>query len=101
MTLREIKKVARIINKRFSFKALSIKELPNTRCDQGECCQDGHIMLRLKQYKKNKPLARRTVIHTLCHELAHLQYFDHNKGHEELTQLIYLDLKDSGIIDGS
>jgi predicted metal-dependent hydrolase len=55
----------------------------------GSCTMSGVVELRIHVYgRKNRPLARRTILETLAHELAHLREWNHGRAHNELTQEI-------------
>lgn len=77
MTLREVKKIADKITDHFWLDYRSIEEF-NYRW-MGECDVDGNIKIRLKVYGSNRSLHRHTIIRTLCHEIAHLMFFNHGK----------------------
>jgi predicted metal-dependent hydrolase len=43
----------------------------------GVCYSDGSIRIRLRHARTGRLLKYSGLIDTLCHELAHLRYFDH------------------------
>ena len=43
----------------------------------GVCYDDGVIKIRLRHAVTGQPLRYSSLISTLCHELAHLRYFNH------------------------
>jgi predicted metal-dependent hydrolase len=44
----------------------------------GICYADGMIRIRLRHAVTGRPLKESSLVDTLCHELAHLRYFDHS-----------------------
>ncbi len=46
----------------------------------GICYEDGLIKIRLQHATRGTPLKYSSLVNTLCHELAHLKYFDHKEG---------------------
>ncbi len=43
----------------------------------GSCHSDGRIKIRLTHVRTGRPLKYSSMVDTLCHELAHLQHFNH------------------------
>ena len=43
----------------------------------GICYEDGVIKIRLRHAVTGRPLRYSSLVSTLCHELAHLRYFNH------------------------
>jgi len=46
----------------------------------GICYEDGLIKIRLQHATRGTPLKYSSLVNTLCHELAHLKFFDHQEG---------------------
>jgi len=46
----------------------------------GICYEDGLIKIRLQHATRGTPLKYSSLMNTLCHELAHLKFFDHQEG---------------------
>ena len=44
----------------------------------GICYADGRIRIRLRHATTGRLLKESSLVDTLCHELAHLRYFDHS-----------------------
>jgi len=44
----------------------------------GICTADGRIRIRLRHATTGRLLKESSLVDTLCHELAHLRYFDHS-----------------------
>ena len=44
----------------------------------GICYEDGTIRIRLRHAKTGRLLKESSLVDTLCHELAHLEHFDHS-----------------------
>jgi predicted metal-dependent hydrolase len=52
-------------------------ERPQVRRRYGICYSDGSIRIRLRHAKTRRLLRYSALIDTLCHELAHLEHFNH------------------------
>jgi predicted metal-dependent hydrolase len=52
-------------------------ERPQVRRRYGICYADGSIRIRLRHAKTKRFLRYSALIDTLCHELAHLEHFNH------------------------
>ena len=50
----------------------------------GICYEDGVIKIRLQHATRGTPLKYSSLVNTLCHELAHLKYFDHQESFRRL-----------------
>jgi hypothetical protein len=46
----------------------------------GICYEDGLIKIRLQHATRGTSLKYSSLVNTLCHELAHLKFFDHKEG---------------------
>ena len=53
-------------------------ERANVKRRYGICYDDGTIRIRLRHVVSGKPLKYSSLVNTLCHELAHLEHFDHS-----------------------
>jgi hypothetical protein len=63
---------------RFGLRYRAIEaERPRVKRRYGVCYADGTIRIRLRHAATGKPLKYSSLVNTLCHELAHLQHFDH------------------------
>ncbi len=63
---------------RFRLKYLVLEpERANVKRRYGVCFSDGTIRIRLVHVTTKKPLKYSSLVNTLCHELAHLRYFNH------------------------
>jgi hypothetical protein len=63
---------------RFGLRYRSIEgERANVRSRYGICYDDGVIKIRLRHAVTGEPLLYSSLVSTLCHELAHLRYFNH------------------------
>ena len=80
---------------------LTFKELKAERSDAyghyGICYDDGTIRIRLRHATSGKPLKYSSLINTLCHELAHLRYFDHGDDFKRLYLEILGYARERGI----
>ena len=65
-----------------------VAERPSVRGHFGICYEDGLIKIRLQHATRGTALKYSSLVNTLCHELAHLRYFDHDEG----FQGIYAEL---------
>ncbi len=54
-------------------------ERPQVRRRYGICYDDGTIRIRLRHARTAQLLKYSSLVDTLCHELAHLRYFDHGR----------------------
>ncbi len=63
----------------------------------GSCHGDGRIKIRLNHVRTGKPLKYSSMIDTLCHELAHLRYFDHSQRFRAFYQQILEWARRAGI----
>ena len=54
----------------------------------GVCYADGTIKIRLRSLRNGELLRESSLVDTLCHELAHLRYFDHGLRFERLYRRI-------------
>ncbi len=52
-------------------------ERSNVKRRYGICYDDGTIKIRLNHSVTGEPLKYSSLVNTLCHELAHLRYFNH------------------------
>jgi Protein of unknown function DUF45 len=52
-------------------------ERANVKRRYGVCFSDGTIRIRLRHAATGRPLKYSSLVNTLCHELAHLQHFNH------------------------
>jgi predicted metal-dependent hydrolase len=52
-------------------------ERANVKRRYGVCYSDGTIRIRLRHATSGRPLKYSSLVNTLCHELAHLQHFNH------------------------
>ncbi len=55
-------------------------ERANVKSRYGICFSDGTIRIRLRHATSGNPLKYSSLVNTLCHELAHLKYFNHGPG---------------------
>jgi hypothetical protein len=54
-------------------------ERPQVKRRYGICYDDGSIRIRLRHVRTGQLLKYSSLVDTLCHELAHLKYFDHGR----------------------
>ncbi len=67
---------------RFDLSYRSIEpERANVKSRYGICYEDGVIKIRLRHAVTGRPLRYSSLVSTLCHELAHLRYFNHELAH--------------------
>ena len=66
------------IARHFGLRYQSISaERANVTSRYGSCCEEGTIKVRLCHVVTVKPLKYSSLVNTLCHELAHLRFFNH------------------------
>ena len=69
---------AQRIARRFSLRYREIAaERANVKRRYGVCYADGSIRIRLRHTLTGRSLKYSSLVNTLCHELAHLRYFNH------------------------
>ena len=54
-------------------------ERPQVKRRYGICYDDGSIRIRLRHARTGQLLKYSSLVDTLCHELAHLKYFEHGR----------------------
>ena len=72
-------------------------ERPEVRRRYGICYADGSIRIRLRHAKTKRLLRYSALIDTLCHELAHLEHFNHGPRFHSLYRRILQRARDRGI----
>lgn len=72
-------------------------ESPRVRRRYGVCYRDGTIRIRLAHVVTGRPLRYSSLVATLCHELAHLRYFDHGARFRSFDQRILAWARQRGI----
>ena len=69
---------AQRIARRFGLRYKEIAaERANVKRRYGVCFADGSIRIRLRHTLTGRSLKYSSLVNTLCHELAHLRYFNH------------------------
>jgi hypothetical protein len=72
-------------------------ERPQVRRRYGICYSDGSIRIRLRHAKTRRLLRYSALIDTLCHELAHLEHFNHGPRFRALYRRILERARARGI----
>jgi hypothetical protein len=76
--MQRLNRDAERIAAQFSISYQSITaERANVQSHYGICYSDGSIRIRLRHATSGRPLKYSSLVNTLCHELAHLRYFNH------------------------
>jgi hypothetical protein len=76
--MQRLNRDAERIAAQFSLSYQSITaERANVQSHYGICYSDGSIRIRLRHATSGRPLKYSSLVNTLCHELAHLRYFNH------------------------
>lgn len=76
--LERLERDAQSISERFRLQYQSLEaERANVKSRYGICYSDGAIKIRLRHATTGRPLKYSSLVSTLCHELAHLRYFNH------------------------
>ena len=81
---------------RLLYRAI-VAERPSVTGHYGICYEDGLIKIRLQHATRRTPLKYSSLVHTLCHELAHLQHFDHGAGFRAFLARILAWARSEGI----
>jgi predicted metal-dependent hydrolase len=72
-------------------------ERANVKSRYGVCYADGRIAVRLRHARSGRSLKYSSLINTLCHELAHLRYFNHGPRFRGFYRRILEFARDAGI----
>lgn len=76
--MRSLRRDADRICQRFALRYRSLDpERANVKSRYGICYDDGSIKIRLRHVSTGEPLKYSSLVNTLCHELAHLEHFNH------------------------
>ncbi len=76
--LKWLRRDARLLASHFRLELHSIEpERPQVKQRYGVCYSDGSIRIRLHHARTGRLLKYSGMVDTLCHELAHLRYFEH------------------------
>jgi hypothetical protein len=83
---------------RFGLRYQAIEaERANVKRRYGICYSDGSIKIRLRHVTTGQPLKYSSLVNTLCHELAHLKYFDHSPRFQDFYQQMLAWARRQGI----
>jgi len=89
---------AAVIAARFGLRYRSIEaESAKVKRRYGICYSDGTIRIRLRHATTGKPLKYSSLISTLCHELAHLEHFNHGSSFRDFYAVILEYARGQGI----
>ena len=78
--IERLRRHAALLASAFDLPLHSIEpESERVRRRYGICYADGRIRIRLHQLRGTDVLKYSVMVDTLCHELAHLRYFDHGR----------------------
>lgn len=72
-------------------------ERANVKRRYGVCFSDGTIRIRLRHAATGRALKYSSLVNTLCHELAHLQHFNHGPRFQALYARILACARRDGI----
>ena len=87
--LAKLRRDAQRISKYFSLRYLDIDvEPPKVRRRYGSCDEDRRIRVRLHNLRTGRFLQYQNLVHTLCHELAHVKHLNHSKDFKDLNERI-------------
>ncbi len=87
-----------VLAERFGLRFRALEpERANVTSHYGICYSDGTIRIRLRHATTGRPLKYSSLVNTLCHELAHLRYFDHGLRFQQLYGQILEFARDHGI----
>ena len=76
-------------------------ERASVKSRYGVCYSDGSIRIRLRHAKSGQPLKYSSLVSTLCHELAHLRYFNHGARFQGLYRKLLRWAGEEGIYQPS
>ncbi len=78
VVVERLRRDARVLAERFRLPLSRLDaEKPRVKRRYGVCYEDGSIRIRLRHARTGRLLKYSALADTLCHELAHLRYFDH------------------------
>lgn len=87
--IQRLNRDAALLSRRFNLQYESIEaERANVKNRFGVCYSDGVIKIRLRHAVSGRPLKYSSLVNTLCHELAHLRYFNHGERFRAFYQRI-------------
>ena len=96
--LEGLRRDALFLAERYRLPLLSVDaESSRVRSRYGICYEDGSIRIRLRNLTTGELLRYSGMVDTLCHELAHLRYFNHGRQFQELNRRILGYARRSGI----
>ena len=96
--LEYLQRDAEIIARKFKLREFTLHvERPNVRNRYGVCYDDGTIRIRFHDLRSGKTLRYSSLIDTLCHELAHLRYFNHGERFQRLYKRMLEFARTQGI----
>jgi predicted metal-dependent hydrolase len=72
-------------------------ERANVKRRYGVCYADGTIRVRMRHARTGQLLKYSSLIDTLCHELAHLRYFDHGQRFQMFYRRILAHARRAGV----
>lgn len=76
--LKQLRSDAQVLAAYFHLELQAVEaESAQVKRRYGVCYSDGSIRIRLRHARTGRLLKYSGLIDTLCHELAHLRYFDH------------------------
>jgi predicted metal-dependent hydrolase len=76
--LEQLRSDAQVLAAHFRLELQAVEaESAQVKRRYGVCYSDGSIRIRLRHARTGRLLKYSGLIDTLCHELAHLRYFDH------------------------
>ena len=96
--MQRLNRDAAFLARRFNLQYESIEaERANVKNRFGVCYSDGVIKIRLRHSVSGRPLKYSSLVNTLCHELAHLRYFNHGERFRAFYQRILEFARAQGI----
>jgi len=87
--LAKLRRDAQRIAKCFKLRYLDLDVEPQrVRSRFGSCDEDRRIRVRLHNLRTGRFLQYQNLVHTLCHELAHVKYLNHSNEFKMLNERI-------------
>ncbi len=98
IVLERLRRHGAILAESFRLPLRSIDaETPRVKRRYGICYDDGSIRIRLRSVRSGELLKYSSMVDTLCHELAHLEHFNHGKRFWPLYERILAYARRRGI----
>jgi predicted metal-dependent hydrolase len=96
--LEQLRRDAEVLAGHFRLQLQSVEpESAQVKRRYGVCYSDGNIRIRMRHARTGRLLKYSGLIDTLCHELAHLRYFNHGLRFQALYRGILAHARRVGV----